>query len=111
MFHLAGIAMPVIVLLAPGGFTASAEPNLVQQTDPRITPGQVIDGWGRVVPCRCRFQGQTYRLGEIVCMTTHLGTVLTRCELYLNNTSWMPSTEACSISGKQVHQFASLRAR
>ena len=103
--------MSAMLLFVPGGLTASAEPNLMQQTDPRITPGQVIDGWGRVVPCRCRFQGQTYRLGETVCMTTHLGTVLTRCELYLNNTSWMPSTQACTISGRPMPQFASLPPR
>jgi hypothetical protein len=59
----------------------------------------VIDGAGRVIPCRCRFQGQEYRLGERVCMQTHLGTVLTRCDLFMNNTSWVPTNEACSISG------------
>ena len=78
--------------------SASAEPGQSPTPDPRITPGQVIDGWGRVIPCRCRYQGQTFKLGDIICMNTHVGTVLTRCELYLNNTSWMPSSEACTIS-------------
>ena len=58
----------------------------------------VIDGAGRVIPCRCRFQGREYRLGETVCMQTHLGTVLTRCDLFMNNTSWVPSSEACTVS-------------
>jgi hypothetical protein len=58
----------------------------------------VIDGAGRVIPCRCRFQGREYRLGEMVCMQTHAGTVLTRCDLFMNNTSWVPSSEACTIS-------------
>jgi hypothetical protein len=67
--------------------------------DPRITPGQVIDGWtGLPIPCRCRYRGQTYRLGDVVCMNTNLGTVFTRCELFLNNTSWMPTREPCTTS-------------
>lgn len=55
----------------------------------------VIDGWGRVIPCRCRFNGKLYQVGEIVCMSTHVGTVLTRCDIFENNTSWMPSREPC----------------
>jgi hypothetical protein len=55
----------------------------------------VIDGSGRVIPCRCRFNGKAYQLGEIVCMRTHLGTVLTRCDIFGNNTSWMPSRQPC----------------
>jgi hypothetical protein len=60
----------------------------------------VIDGMtGKPIPCRCRYGGRTYQLGDVVCMRTYLGTVLTRCELYLNNTSWMPTREPCTISG------------
>lgn len=88
--------------------TAQAEPGQpTAKPDPRITPGQVIDGWtGLPIPCRCRYQGETYRLGDVVCMRTHLGTVLTRCELFLNNTSWMPSREPCAISGLQAPHAA-----
>lgn len=56
------------------------------------------DGNGQIIPCRCRFKGRDYPLGEIVCMTTHIGTVLTRCDLVQNNTSWVPSSEPCEIS-------------
>jgi hypothetical protein len=55
----------------------------------------VIDGWGRTIPCRCRFNGKAYQLGESVCMRTHVGTVLTRCDIFENNTSWIPSREPC----------------
>jgi len=58
----------------------------------------MIDGAGRVIPCRCRFQGREYRLGETVCMQTPVGTVLTRCDLFMNNTSWIPSSEPCTVS-------------
>jgi hypothetical protein len=59
----------------------------------------VIDGaTGLPIPCLCRYQGAVYRLGEEVCMTTHLGRQLTRCDLFLNNTSWVPTGVPCTIS-------------
>jgi hypothetical protein len=57
----------------------------------------VIDGWtGKPIPCRCRFDGRSFELGSVVCMSTHVGTVLTRCDIVGNNTSWMPSREPCT---------------
>ena len=58
----------------------------------------VIDGDGKLIQCRCLFRGQEYKLGEKVCMNTHLGTVMTMCDLQLNNTSWVPTREACTTS-------------
>lgn len=85
------------VFVAPG--EARSQPVQSAPTDPRITPGQVIDGWtGGPIPCRCRYQGRFYNLGDVVCMHTPRGTVFTRCELFLNNTSWMPTDEPCTIS-------------
>lgn len=93
-------AAAISLLLVPiaASPSASAEPGQPAQSDPRITPGQVIDGWGMPIPCRCLFQGQAFKLGDVVCMNTPVGTVLTRCELFLNNTSWMPSQQPCTIS-------------
>ncbi|MEO8651409.1 MAG: hypothetical protein ABI391_03835 [Hyphomicrobiaceae bacterium] len=56
----------------------------------------VIDGSGKPIPCRCRFDGKSYQLGEIVCMNTYVGTVLTRCDIFGNNTSWIPSRQPCT---------------
>lgn len=58
----------------------------------------VIGGDGNVIPCRCLFRGTAYKLGERVCMNTHLGTVITECDLQLNNTSWIPTKEPCTTS-------------
>lgn len=58
----------------------------------------VTDGFGRTIPCRCRFQGQQYRLGDLVCMSTAEGVVLARCDLMLNNTSWVPTRVPCTVS-------------
>jgi hypothetical protein len=58
----------------------------------------VIDGSGKRIPCRCRFRGEAYGLGETVCMATHLGVQLARCDLALNNTSWVPTGVPCTIS-------------
>lgn len=88
---------------APEG-QAAAEPAQEPAKDPvglppsnwRSSPHHaVIDGWGRTIPCRCRFNGKAYKLGEIVCMKTHVGTVLTRCDIFENNTSWIPSRQPC----------------
>jgi hypothetical protein len=77
---------------------AQADPSRLTTSDRRITPGQVIDGWGKPIPCRCRYGGRTYQLGETVCMNTPFGTRLARCELVLNNTSWVPTQDSCVIS-------------
>jgi hypothetical protein len=53
---------------------------------------------GKIIPCRCVFKGREYRVGEIVCMATHLGVVFTRCDLSLNNTTWVPSDSPCDVS-------------
>lgn len=94
------IALAAIAAIVASS-TAFAQPEepASPAPDPRVTPSQIIDGWtGLPIPCRCRYRGQTYRLGDVVCMNTHLGTVLTRCELFLNNTSWMPTRKPCTIS-------------
>jgi hypothetical protein len=69
----------------------------------------VIDGAGRIIPCRCRYQGHEYRLGEVVCMQTHMGTVMTRCDLFMNNTSWIPTSQPCTTS--QAPASMSIAAR
>jgi hypothetical protein len=58
----------------------------------------VIDGYGRPIPCRCRAGGRYYELGDLVCMATPSGPVLTRCGVVLNNTSWTPTREPCTLS-------------
>lgn len=57
-----------------------------------------IDGDGRIIPCRCRFQGKEFRLGEEVCLSTPTGDVLARCDLMQNNTSWIPTVTPCTLS-------------
>jgi hypothetical protein len=53
---------------------------------------------GEAIPCLCRFGGDAYRLGDTVCMRTHLGVQLARCDLVLNNTSWIPIGVPCTMS-------------
>lgn len=80
---------------ASGDGTTQAPESLPPANWPTSQYHALIDGWGRTIPCRCRFNGNSYRLGDIVCMRTHVGTVLTRCDIVENNTSWMPSREPC----------------
>ena len=53
---------------------------------------------GNKIPCVCVYRGREYRLGESICMNTHVGTVVTRCDLSLNNTTWAPTEEPCTVS-------------
>jgi hypothetical protein len=66
---------------------------------------------GLPIPCRCRFQEREYRLGEAVCMTTHVGTVIARCDLNQNITTWVPTTDACVVSMVPTSYQSSLAAR
>jgi hypothetical protein len=60
--------------------------------------GVISGATGEAIPCRCRFRGNAYRLGDTVCMSTHLGVQLARCDLVLNNTSWIPTGVPCTMS-------------
>ena len=74
----------------------------------------MVDGNGRVIPCRCRFGGQEFRVGEEVCMSTPSGVVLARCDLLQNNTSWVPMHTPCTVSlgpDGVPHRGGRLRAR
>jgi hypothetical protein len=75
--------------------TGAADTGLL---DAPVAQGPLIDGDGRPIPCRCRSGGKFYELGDLVCMDTPVGPVLTRCAVVLNNTSWTPTRERCTLS-------------
>ncbi len=98
-----------LLLLAAAAFTASlASVPMARLRAESPAPGEawrtsphhgVLNGaTGKPIPCRCRYRDREYQLGEAVCMTTHVGTVIARCDLLLNNTTWAPTTDACVIS-------------
>ena len=90
-------ATPEATHQAPAQGDADAPRGLPPPNFPTSPHRGVIDGWtGKPIPCRCRFDGKSFELGSIVCMSTHVGTVLTRCDIFGNNTSWMPSREPCT---------------
>jgi hypothetical protein len=100
----------LLIVIVPS--VAWAEPPQTTPQRPGLTPGQVIDGWtGLPIPCRCLYQGKSYELGDIVCMRTHVGIVMTRCERFLNHTAWMPTSEPCTISGFPRGPVASLQGK
>ena len=83
---------------APQGTLGADSPGGLPPPNFPTSPHRgVIDGWtGKPIPCRCRFEGQQLELGTVVCMSTHVGTVLTRCDIVGNNTSWVPSRQPCT---------------
>ena len=60
--------------------------------------GAINGATGNPIPCICRYREREFKLGEKVCLSTPNGTVLARCDLAQNNTSWVPTTEQCTIS-------------
>ena len=60
--------------------------------------GVISGATGEPIPCRCRFRDSDFKLGDTVCMNTHLGVQLARCDLFLNNTSWVPIGVPCTMS-------------
>jgi hypothetical protein len=84
----------------PGASAAPHSPPAAWPTSP--FHGVISGATGEAIPCRCRFQGTAYRLGDTVCMTTHLGVQLARCDLFLNNTSWIPTGVPCTMSRLNV---------
>ncbi len=101
---LAGAALAILAILALPPLAAAqqaqgaSEPEGLPPPNYPTSPHRgVIDGWtGKPIPCRCRFEGRQLELGTIVCMSTPVGTVLARCDLVANNTSWIPSREPCT---------------
>jgi hypothetical protein len=87
---------PAVAVEPAGGEKGTSAPVEEWRTSP--FHGVISGATGEPIPCRCRFQGTAYRLGDTVCMNTHLGTQLARCDLFLNNTSWVPTGVPCTMS-------------
>lgn len=78
---------------------ATAEPYSVVETW-RMSPfhGAISGATGNPIPCLCRSGGRNFKLGERVCMHTPNGIVIARCDMHLNNTTWIPTDESCVLS-------------
>jgi hypothetical protein len=96
----AAAAAMVVALLGPGAAVEQSGTAPAWPTSP--FHGVISGATGEAIPCRCRFQGTAYRLGDRVCMTTPLGVQFARCDLFLNNTSWIPTGQPCTMSRLDV---------
>lgn len=76
--------MAAALALAAGLSAASA-----QQASPGSNPG---------IDCTCRYKGQDYRLGQMVCLRSPAGPQMARCGMVLNNTSWQFTGRFCAVS-------------
>ena len=52
--------------------------------------------------CTCRANGQSYALGQIVCIRGKLA----QCQMNLNNTSWQTIAETCPESKNQSQRYS-----
>jgi hypothetical protein len=89
-------AMSPLAAWAQSSSAPSTAPGEAFKTSPfhRV----INEATGKPIPCICRFQNRDFRVGEAVCMNTHLGVMIARCDLHLNNTSWVPTNEPCTVS-------------
>jgi hypothetical protein len=101
---LRGALIAGLVLLSPApGVRASAEGAGPAEAWPSSPFHGVISGaTGQPIPCRCRFNGSAFGLGQTVCMNTYLGVQLARCDLLLNNTTWVPTGVPCTLSSPRL---------
>jgi hypothetical protein len=93
----------MIALLRPAAAAEPADGGAAGDGPPPAWPtspfrGVISGATGEPIPCRCRFKGSAYRLGDTVCMATPQGVQLARCDLFLNNTSWVPTGVPCTMS-------------
>lgn len=63
--------------------------------------GEDIAPGGSAKTCTCRYQGQNFELGTLVCLRSPQGPQLARCGVFLNNTSWQFTGQSCTISMRQ----------
>ena len=108
--RLACAAVVAATLIVPLHRASAEEPAgaAPQNVPPPAWPtspfhGVISGATGEPIPCRCRFAGNEFRLGDTVCMNTHLGVQLARCDLLLNNTSWVPIGVPCTMSRLPTH--------
>ncbi len=55
------------------------------------------------IDCTCRYKGQDYQQGDMVCLNSPSGPQLARCGFVLNNTSWNFTGMGCLYSSAERH--------
>jgi hypothetical protein len=98
----------LLVLPYPSRAVDGAEGSASQGIPPPAWPsspyhGVISGATGEPIPCRCRYHDSDFRLGDTVCMNTYRGVQLARCDLFLNNTSWVPIGVPCTMSQVPTH--------
>ena len=46
--------------------------------------------------CTCSYKDGTAKEGDVACIDTAKGKQLARCDMFLNNTTWVPLDKPCS---------------
>ena len=95
------LALPHSLLAVDDGSATQGAPPPAWPTSPYH--GVISGATGVPIPCRCRFRDSDFRLGDTVCMNTYRGVQLARCDLFLNNTTWVPIGIPCTMSRVPTH--------
>lgn len=62
------------------------------------------------INCTCRYKGEDFHLGDIVCLSTPKGPRMAQCEMALNNTSWTITDGPCPTARDTSDPSAQLAA-
>jgi hypothetical protein len=103
MRRLATLAAAALVVTAGAARAVDPATNAASNAPPPAWPSSpfrdMVDGvTGLPIPHVCRSGGQTFKLGDTVCVNTYRGVQLARCDLLLNNTSWVPIGVPCNMN-------------
>jgi hypothetical protein len=83
----------VHTLAAAAAIIAVAMPAAAVAQEGLVPPGQ--RAVQPLIDCTCRYQGQDFHLGEVICLSTGSGPRIAQCEMALNNTSWTITDGPC----------------
>ena len=83
----------VHTLAAAAAIIAVAVPAAVVAQEGLVPPGQ--RAVQPLIDCTCRYQGQDFHIGEVICLSTASGPRIAQCEMALNNTSWTITDGPC----------------
>jgi hypothetical protein len=85
--------MAQVHTFAAAAIIAIAVPIAAVAQEGLVPPGQ--RAVQPLIDCTCRYQGQDFHLGEIICLSTASGPRIAQCEMALNNTSWTITEGPC----------------
>lgn len=81
---------------APGWYGTNMPPPPIIGPSPYLPDGRTVGESGAPIPCLCRANDRSYKVGEVVCLSTPRGLLKASCQRVENITSWIIADEPCT---------------